>query len=79
MNLINDFKPNKITVAGKWVLMRKLGEGSFGEIYEGKNIIDENERVAVKLVFIHNLFYISSLFFFFLKFSSFIYFALQMT
>jgi casein kinase 1, alpha len=35
-------------VNGKWKLVRKIGSGSFGDIYLGVNI-EDNEEVAVKL------------------------------
>jgi serine/threonine protein kinase len=39
-----------VKVGGKYRLGKKLGSGSFGEIYLGTNIQDESELVAVKLV-----------------------------
>ena len=42
--------PINIKVAGKYVLVKKIGEGAFGEIYIAKSI-EKNERVAVKLAY----------------------------
>jgi hypothetical protein len=41
-------RPNYL-INGKWRLLSKLGSGSFGEIYQGINV-DDNERLAIKLV-----------------------------
>ncbi len=41
--------PVNIRVAGKYVLIKKIGEGAFGEIYIAQ-ATGTNERVAVKLV-----------------------------
>ncbi|GAM25609.1 hypothetical protein SAMD00019534_087840 [Acytostelium subglobosum LB1] len=35
-------------IKGRWTVMRKIGQGAFGEIYSGKNIIN-NEMVAIKV------------------------------
>ena len=40
---------SEIRVGGKYKIISKLGEGSFGEIFQGKNI-KTGEDVAVKLV-----------------------------
>lgn len=37
-----------IRVAGRFKLIKKIGHGSFGKIYEGFDLISQ-ERVAVKL------------------------------
>ena len=37
-----------IRVAGRFKLIKKIGNGSFGKIYEGFDLISQ-ERVAVKL------------------------------
>lgn len=37
-----------VRVAGKYKIGRKIGSGSFGEIYQGTNI-NSNEEVAIKL------------------------------
>lgn len=39
----------EVRVGGKFRLGRKIGSGSFGDIYIGTNILT-NEEVAVKLV-----------------------------
>ncbi|KAL3307238.1 Casein kinase I isoform alpha, partial [Cichlidogyrus casuarinus] len=44
---IKGFKEDFI-VAGKWKLVRKIGAGSFGDIFMGVNIAT-GEEVAVKL------------------------------
>ena len=41
----------EIRVGGKFKITKKLGEGSFGEIYSGINI-KSKEEVAIKLVII---------------------------
>lgn len=38
----------EIRVAGKYRICKKLGEGSFGQIFSGQNI-KSNEEVAIKL------------------------------
>jgi casein kinase 1 alpha len=38
----------EIIVGGKYRLLRKIGDGSFTEIYEGIDIFDDT-KVAVKL------------------------------
>ncbi|GAM19554.1 hypothetical protein SAMD00019534_027290, partial [Acytostelium subglobosum LB1] len=35
-------------IKGRWTVIRKIGQGAFGEIYSGKNIIN-NEMVAIKV------------------------------
>ena len=40
---------NEVKVGGKFRIGKKLGSGSFGEIFLGTNILT-NEFVAVKLV-----------------------------
>eukprot|EP01133_Synstelium_polycarpum_P007731 gene7731-9061_t len=35
-------------IKGRWTVIRKIGQGAFGEIYSGKNIIN-NELVAIKV------------------------------
>ena len=45
-----DAKVFKI-VGGVYQIIEKLGAGSFGEIYKGRNITN-NEEVALKLVYI---------------------------
>ena len=47
--LISEAKTG-LCVGGKWILEEKIGKGSFGEIYRGRNKDEPNERVAVKLV-----------------------------
>ena len=42
-------KKNEVVVGGKYVLQRKIGKGSFGQIYSGYNK-DTHEEVAIKLV-----------------------------
>ena len=42
-----------IRVGGKFVLMKKIGEGAFGAIYVAQTI-GSSERVAVKLVISQN-------------------------
>lgn len=37
-----------VVVAGKWKIVRKIGAGSFGDIYLGHNIVNGKE-VAIKL------------------------------
>jgi len=44
----------EVKVAGKYAIRRKIGSGSFGEIYVGYNL-ETNEEVAVKLVTINNI------------------------
>ena len=38
----------EIIVGGKYFILKKIGEGSFTQIYEGVDIFD-NSKVAVKL------------------------------
>ncbi len=38
-----------IIIFNKFLTEKKLGEGSFGLVYSGKNLINQ-ERVAIKLV-----------------------------
>jgi len=39
-----------ITVGGRYVLVRKIGNGSFGNIYLGRDLEGaENENLAIKL------------------------------
>ena len=38
----------ELKIAGKYRLLKKIGSGSFGEIYQALNI-KSNERVAVKM------------------------------
>ncbi len=35
-------------IKGRWRLIRKVGQGAFGEIYSGRNVVN-NEMVAVKM------------------------------
>ncbi|EGG14948.1 putative protein serine/threonine kinase [Cavenderia fasciculata] len=35
-------------IKGRWTIVKKIGQGAFGEIYSGKNIIN-NELVAIKV------------------------------
>lgn len=39
----------EVKVAGKYAIRRKIGGGSFGEVYVGYDL-ETNEQVAVKLV-----------------------------
>lgn len=39
----------EIRIAGKYKLIKRLGQGAFGEIYQGVNL-KTNEEVAIKLV-----------------------------
>jgi len=47
--------PASIKVGGKYSLVKKIGEGAFGEIYISEDITTK-ERYAVKLVFLLNIF-----------------------
>ena len=38
----------EIRIGGKFRIKKKIGSGSFGEIYEGQNL-QTNESVAIKL------------------------------
>src|SRR6185436_9173045 len=35
---------------GNWELTRVIGEGSFGAVYEARNVMAEGRRVAVKVL-----------------------------
>ncbi|CAF0748593.1 unnamed protein product [Rotaria sp. Silwood1] len=48
MNNNNDNKNNNILIANQWQLERKLGSGSFGDVYRALNI-QTGEYVAIKL------------------------------
>jgi hypothetical protein len=50
----NNRRSVEIRVGGRYRLGKKIGAGSFGEIYEGVDIFGGQE-VAIKLVFIYNL------------------------
>ena len=39
----------EIKIAGRYKLTKRLGEGAFGDIFQGVNI-KTNEEVAIKLV-----------------------------
>lgn len=40
----------ELRVGGKFIILKKLGQGSFGDIYSGINY-KSSEEVAIKLVF----------------------------
>ena len=42
-----------IRVGGKFKIVKKIGSGSFGEIYEGVNL-ESNDPVAIKLEMINS-------------------------
>ena len=42
-----------ILVFNKYMTKRKLGEGSFGQVYSGVNTLND-EKVAIKLVRLNN-------------------------
>ena len=48
--LEEDFEKMEHVIGGKFKLGRKIGSGSFGELYLGVNV-QSGEEVAVKLVF----------------------------
>ena len=35
-------------IKGRWKVVRKIGQGAFGEIYQGRNVVN-GEEIAVKV------------------------------